>query len=373
MSPEVFGVLDGIARVLTLVFGVYLVLATLLAAIRTFVLPRSARTLLTQVIFGLSYQLFRGLTRRAKSFERVDSIMALYSPVTLLIVPLVLLGLILIGFTFIYWGLGPYNFADSLRISGSSLLTLGFFTYQDTGYLIIEFFEAAIGMILIALLISYLPTMYSGFTRRETLVTLLEVRAGSPPSPVDMITRAHRVRGLDDLQDVWTAWEVWFAELEESHTSLAPLVFFRSPHRDRSWVTAAGAVLDAAALAVSAVDIPHDPQADLTIRAGYLALRRISDFFGIEYDPDPTPSDPISIARWEFDAAFATMAEAGVPLKADREQAWRDYAGWRVNYDRVLLALAALTVAPYAPWSSDRSLPGGFTPKGRKRLTPFRG
>lgn len=372
MSPELLAVADGLARVAVLALGVSLILATLLSAIRTFVLPRSARTVITQTVFVWSYVVFRGLTKRARTFERVDSIMALYSPITLLIVPLVLLACLLLGFTLVYWALGPYNLAESLRISGSSLLTLGFFTYQDTGYLVIEFLEAALGMILIAMLISYLPTMYSGFTRRETLVTLLEVRAGSPPSAVEMLKRVHQIRGLTFLHDMWTSWEVWFAEVEESHTSLVSLVFFRSPRAERSWVTAAGAVLDAASLTVSAVDIPHDPQADLTIRAGYLALRRISDYFGIEYDDNPAPTDPISISRWEFNAALDDMEAAGVPLKADRDQAWRDYAGWRVNYDRVLLALALLTVAPYAPWSSDRSLPGGFRAGTNKRLTPFR-
>jgi hypothetical protein len=121
-------------------------------------------------------------------------------------------------------------------------------------------------------------------------------------------------------------------------------------------VTAAGAVLDAAALSRSVLDVPRDPNADLCIRAGYLALRRIADFFQISYNAAPLPGDPISIARQEFDAACGRFASDGVPLKPDMEQAWRDFAGWRVNYDTVLLALAALTMAPYAPWSSDRSM-----------------
>jgi hypothetical protein len=104
------------------------------------------------------------------------------------------------------------------------------------------------------------------------------------------------------------------------------------------------------------VDIPTDSQADLCIRAGFLALRYIAAFFGISYDPNPSATDPISVSRAEFEAALDEMAEASVPLKADREQAWCDFAGWRVNYDTVLLALAELTIAPPARWSSDRRL-----------------
>lgn len=147
--------------------------------------------------------------------------------------------------------------------------------------------------------------------------------------------------------------------MEESHTSLAALVFWRSPQPDHSWITAAGAVLDAAALMRSVVAVPDDMQADLCIRAGFLALRRIADFFAVDYVGAPSfPANPISIARTEFDAACAQLEAQGVPLRPDREQAWQDFGGWRVNYDTVLLALCRLTVAPYAPWSSDRSLVG---------------
>ena len=207
-----------------------------------------------------------------------------------------------------------------------------------------------------ALLIAYLPTMYAAFSRREALVTLLEVRAGSPPSALTMLIRFHLIHGLDHLTDMWEAWEVWFAELSESHTSLPAVAFFRSPQPEHAWITAAGAVLDTAALAQSVLDCPPNPKASLCIRAGYLALRRIADFFALPYPPDPHfPAQPISISRTEFDAACDELAGHGVPLKADRDLAWGDFAGWRVNYDTVLLALCTLTTAPYAPWSSDRA------------------
>ncbi|HYO89786.1 MAG TPA: hypothetical protein VER79_14145, partial [Candidatus Limnocylindrales bacterium] len=223
MSPELLTLADAVGHIAILAAGIGVIALTLLAAIRTFVLPRSSNAALTRVVFTISYVIFRGLAQRARSYARVDSIMALYSPITLLILPLVLLGLIMLGFALMFWGLGPWDFYKSLQISGSSLLTLGFATYETTGYLLLEFLEAAIGMILIAMLISYLPTMYSNFTRRETLVTMLEVRAGSPPSAVEMIERVHRIRGLGALREIWTPWEVWFAEIEESHTSLSSL------------------------------------------------------------------------------------------------------------------------------------------------------
>ena len=156
---------------------------------------------------------------------------------------------------------------------------------------------------------------------------------------------------------MWRNWEIWFSEIEESHTSLAALAFFRSPQPDRSWVTASGAVLDTASLVNAALDIPHDPQADLCIRSGYLALRRIADLLRHPYEMNPRPTDPISIQRCRIRGrAGRAGRQRSAPLKADRDRAWRDFQGWRVNYDTVLLTLADLTMAPYAPWSSDRRI-----------------
>jgi hypothetical protein len=121
-------------------------------------------------------------------------------------------------------------------------------------------------------------------------------------------------------------------------------------------VTAAGTILDAAALSLSALDLPNDPHAALCIRSGYLCLRRIADLFGLDHNANPKPTDPISITRDEFDDALKQLEAVGTPIKADREQAWADFVGWRVNYDTVLLTLASLCMAPTAPWSSDRSI-----------------
>ena len=196
--------------------------------------------------------------------------------------------LVLIGYMGMFWAVGVRPWGAAFLLSGSSLLTLGFapvnrLTSNHSGLLA----RPPIGLILIALLIAYLPSIYAAFSRREAAVALLEVRAGSPPSAVEMILRYNRIHGLHRLAEQWAAWENWFVEIDESHTSLAALVFFRSPQPDRSWITAAGAVLDAAALIDSTVDVPREPEPQLCLRAGYIALRRIADFFDIPYNPNP--------------------------------------------------------------------------------------
>jgi hypothetical protein len=346
---------DVLVDAVCIVAGVALILVALDSAIRTFVLPRGVAVPLTTAVFITIRRFFNMVANRRSTYESRDAVMALYAPTALVVLPAIWITLVVSGYTLINRGLGVTRWRIAFQESGSSLLTLGFVRPSDLPKTVVAFSEAAIGLFLLALLISYLPTIYAAFSRREVLVAHMSARAGEPPEPVDLLVRAYRIERLFDLDDLWVSWQLWFAELEETHTSLASLTFFRSPKPDRSWVTAAGCVLDSAALVNSTIEGPWQPMAALCIRSGFTALRSIADFFGIAYDPDPAPTDPISIAREEWEDVCRRLETVGVPLKDDREQAWRDFAGWRVNYDRVLIALAGLTMAPYAPWSSDRS------------------
>jgi hypothetical protein len=345
-----------ILHVIVFLAGLILTGAVVMSAVKTFVLPRSGRNWITRAVFHVSRKLFDALLPLRRTYEARDALMAYYAPVGLLALLTTWLLLIWLAFGAMFWATGPDNVYYALRESGSSLTTLGFEGPRTPVHTALTLAEAAIGLLLVALLVSYLPSIYAAFARREEQVKLLEVRAGSPPSAVEMLIRYNRIHGLDQLGAQWEKWEQWFVDIDESHTSLAALVFFRSPRPEHSWVTAAGAILDAASLTRAAVDVRADARADLCIRAGFLALRHIADFFDVSYDPDPHhPTHPISVTREEFDDACRRLAQAGVPLKADREQTWQDFAGWRVNYDSVLLALCRLTMAPPAPWSSDRS------------------
>jgi hypothetical protein len=347
--------MHGISPILAFLAGLVLVLLTLFSAISTFVLPRSARSLITRVVFTGLRAAFNVILRFANSYRRRDAIMAYYAPIGLMLLLPTWYLLIALGYTAIYWALGAADLVSAFELSGSSLFTLGFVAAHGVGQNSLAFSEGMLGLLLIAVLIAYLPAMYSAFSRREQAVNLLEVRAGTPPTAVEMLQRFHRIHGLDRLGDYWRTWEAWFADVEESHTTLAALVFFRSPRAELSWITATGAVLDTASLTLAAVNVPYEPSAALCIRAGFLALRRIANFFEIPNPQDPRfPDYPISINRAEFDETLQQLAAAGLPLKPDREQAWKDFAGWRVNYDRSLTAICNLVMAPYAPWSSDR-------------------
>jgi hypothetical protein len=354
-------------RILSIVAGGVLVLWASFSAILTFVVPRGTPVALTRWVFTAVATGFRGVALRSKSYETKDKIMALYAPFGLLLLPVAWLIIVYFGFSLIFLGLRVTPYHQALLMSASSLFTLGFVGARNLPSAAAVAIEAGLGLGLVAILISYLPSIYSSYSRREIRVTGLETFAGSPPSAETLLRRLTIVDRLSHTEEIWQSWIEWFADIEESHTSIPAIAFFRSPQPERSWVTAAGAVLDSASIVASTMtDVPH-PEAALCIRSGYLSLRRVADFFQLPYDPDPSPDDPISISREEFEQVIDNLVEAGAPITATKDNAWRDFVGWRVNYDRVLLELASLTIAPFAPWSSDRSpTPLAFTGFGRQ-------
>jgi len=342
-----------VLRALVFIAGAALVVWVLLSALVTVVLPRGESATLTRVVFLSWRRVFVFFASRAETFETEDRILSFFAPIALLTLPFAWLVLVLIGYWGMFWALGGVTPRGAFSEAGS-LFTFAFRAPPGVGQTILTYSEAALGLGLVALLISYLPSLYSAFSRREQLVTLLETRAGNPPSVRQMLRRFYIIHGLDQLGPQFALWEQWFADVEETHTTNPALVNFRSPIPTRNWLTSAGAVLDSASFAASTLDQPREPRAELCIRAGYLCLRHIAHTFGIPHRHDPAPTDPISVTRDEYDQVYDQLAADGLPLKADRDQAWRDFAGWRVNYDDALVQLARLIRAPEAPWSSDR-------------------
>jgi hypothetical protein len=354
-----------VLRIVLFAAGAAVVLRVLRSALVTFVVPRAVTDTLVRWLFLRMRTLFRMRERFTHSYEEQDAMWALFAPLTLFCIPLLWVFLVLLGYAAMFWAVGVDGWQQAITISGSSLLTLGFAVPATFGQTLLAFSEAVIGLGLIAILLAYLPTIYSSWSRREALVSMLAVRAGSPPTPLELFRRYHLLQRMDKLGDLWVQWETWFVDIEESHSSLAPLALFRSARADRSWVVAAGCVLDAASIFLSSIDLPRDPQAAIVIRSGSLALRNLCTLFRLPFAADPHfPATPIAVTRAEFDEVFDALTATGLPMIADRERAWLDFAGWRVNYDDTLRALAGLTIPPPAPWSSDRAIRYGHIRRG---------
>ena len=334
------------------VAGGWLVITTVSGAIRSFVLPRNEIVRLNAFVFSGIRAIFDWSARRATNFARRDHIMAHYAPVALVALPIGWLALVGLGYTGIYWALGVEDLTKSYELSGSSLLTLGTTTEPGLAVHIFSYSEATIGLLLLTLLISYLPTISQVFSRREVVVTQVELRAGESGTAAGLLGWLGHDGNFQNDDAQWLAWEQWFAEIDESHTSLPVLVFFRSPQAGRSWVLTAGLILDAANLLFSALAVPRTRQAVLCFEAGTLALNRVYRYFSKKADTQPAElrSDEelatISTARQEFAHSWQLLHTAGLPLVPDEETAWQHYRERRRRYASALEFLSVLLMTP---------------------------
>ena len=193
---------DLAVRVIVFMLGLYVVVRTLYSAMQDLRAAAWRQHTPARWVFGSMRRLFDLRLRWARTYERRDAILALYAPISLMALPFEWLLLVLLGYTGMYWATGAESLSQAFLISGSSLFTLGSVQASGAGSAILEFSEAAIGLVLVALFIAYLPAIYAAFARREREVAMLEVRAGSPPSAVEMINRYHRIHGLEQFSGV---------------------------------------------------------------------------------------------------------------------------------------------------------------------------
>jgi hypothetical protein len=355
-------------QILSFIFGTGLVLAILGSALKTVVLPQEGFPRLAQAVFAAVHRL---LVHRSPTRGRADALRSLYAPVALVSLPLVWMLLMVVSFTFIFWGTGGLTWQRAFEISGSSLTTLGFAEPDTTARIWLAFVEATIGLGLVALLISYLPTIYGAYNGREKGIARLRPISGAPPSVVTLLQTLQRVGAFESL-DFWRNQSEWMLDIEQTHTAFPILTYFPETHRDHSWVATIGTLLDAAALVLSSsetrsgesfADIERGPMMVLVYgMPGFVRVARaasipidepmgIADVVGHFADPAP----PITITRDEYDEVMAALApELGVA--PDRsEEAWRRFAWIRSSYEPAVRSLAGLTFAYPAPWTTDRA------------------
>ena len=346
-------------RWIAFVAGLALTAYTASSVIRSLVVPRGLTSLIANGVARFTRKIFLFVSNRFESYEAKDQIIALQGPMFLILLLSTWLLMFMLGFALMFMRVIDQGFGQALLEAGSSMFTLGFEASRTTGASILDFVAAATGLIVVALLIAYLPTLYSAFNRRETLVTMLQSRAGAPAWGPELLMRAQMVSLVESLPDLYAEWERWAAEVAETHTTYPILIWFRSPHALRSWVVGLLAVMDSAALYLALAPGRAPVEARLCLRMGFTALRTIADAVKIPYDPDPFPDEGIDLTFEEYAGGVRRMEEAGFPLERTPEEAWADFQGWRINYERLCYALADLTVAVPGPWSGPRHhLPG---------------
>lgn len=346
------------ARVIVGILALIGVAAVLGSVLRTIVLPRGIPSRLARFAFLAVRTLLRlhlRMTGRSDYGTR-DRVFALQAPLGLFAQLLVWGLLMFLFFAALFWSLDASRLdgaclARGLEQSGSAMLTLGFDRPQGLGRQLMAFAAAGVGLTLLALVITYLPTLYNAYSRREALVTKLAVRVGAPPSGPALLSRSAQLGRFEELDEVWDAWEDWFVELGESHTSFPQLGFFRSPHPQNHWVLAAEAVLDGAALHMTVCDVPRHARGELCLHAGVHALTSITDFLGIPRRT-PAPEAGITLSDEKFNQARRELEDLQVPVRRDAEASWSEFCLVRSRYEPLLAVLGPATDAPRSDWSS---------------------
>jgi hypothetical protein len=309
------------------IVGLLVVLAVLLDAFETVVLPRRVRRQyrITSWFYRRIWVPWRKVTTHIKSPSRRENFLGYFGPLSLLL----LLGLwaatLIFGFALLQYGAGehiqlsnePITFGRLLYHSGETFFTLGYGDIIPTSPTarLLAVLEAGMGFGFLGTVIGYLPTIYAAFSRREIQISLLDARAGSPPTAAELLGRfGNRPQQLE-FDQILREWERWAGEVLESHISYPPLGFFRSQHSNQSWLGALTVILDASALIIAGVDNLRCEQAKVTFAMARHAVVDLAQVIRTAYhpqDPDRLPADELARLR-------RVLAERGVKLKEGPE------------------------------------------------------
>lgn len=311
--------------VLTIV-GILIVLAVLLDAFETVVLPRRVRRQyrITSWFYRQTWVPWRKIATHINSPSQRENFLGYFGPLSLL----VLLGLwafgLILGFALLQYGAGehfqlsgePITFGRLLYHSGETFFTLGYGDIIPTSPLAraLAVVEAGMGFGFLGTVVGYLPTIYAAFSRREVQISLLDARAGSPPTAAELLGRFGNRQQLE-FDQILREWERWAGEVLESHISYPPLGFFRSQHSNQSWLGALTVVLDTSSLIIAGVDNVRCEQAKVTFAMARHAVVDLAQVSKAVYDPtqvDRLPADELARLR-------KSLAERGVKLKEGPE------------------------------------------------------
>jgi len=354
--------------------GVAILLVVLYDIFQSVVLPRPAINKLATVRYLVRgiYWMWRWVGNRMSSIPRRERWLATYGPVAVLTI-------------FIAWGLAlvlaygmiidgvrdemrpvPESFGTSVYFSATTLVPLSYGDFVPEGVpaRLATIAESATGVILAALAITLLFSLYQSFQRREELVVTLDAFAGAPPSGVQMLETASTHGMPEELIKTFDDWKQWAAAVLESHLAYPMLVFFRSSHDNEAWLNSFGAVMDAAVLVMSTVEDKSEGPAKLMYRVGNHLVEDLSWYFR-RWTPR---SDSPVIERFEFDQAWERLHKAGYHCKP-ADQAWPTFARLRSTYASPINGLARALVIIPAEWIGDRSyLPHREREQRRLRL-----
>lgn len=341
-----------------LVAAVLVALGTTANIVRTLVVPRASRTAFSVGADLVVDKLFGYLVRPVRSYEGKDKVLAAQGPALLLVQLAIWLGAYELAYGLMLWP-STGTLPGSFEQAASSMFTLGIIYTGGVGSAAVDAMAGATGVVVVALQIAYLPSLYAAFNRRETEVTLLGGRAGTPAWGPELLLRTRYGVAIrsDDLPALYQVWERWAADVAESHSNYPVLVRFRSPRPLSSWLVSLLAIMDSAAMLLALRPSEDRIEPRRAIRMGFTALREIGAAVGLEVNYDPDPDAEISLSFEDFAAAVGQLEGVGFDIERTAAEAWPHFKGWRVNYESLAYALAYATDAVPAPWSGPRRWP----------------
>jgi Ion channel len=343
--------------VLIFVAGTLILIVIAADVFETIVVPRPSPGphRLSRYLVKVSWRIWRWLGARTRTGLARDGFYGIYAPGAVIVLLSAWLALLVLGFGLLFYALradlvpAPTDLGTCLYFAGTSVLTLGFGDEVATGMLarLVSVVAAGSGLGVVALVITFLFSLYGSYQRREALVVTLSSRAKAPPSAVVLLETYARLDLVGELPALFAAWESWAAEVLDSHVAYPLLGYFRSSHDNISWLSALGAILDACALVLTTVeDIPRG-QAELTKRGGAHLVEDISNVVGLR-------GDGSRVGQAEFDEAYERLRVAGYRL-GDPDESWHRFERGRATYAGRLEALATYWATPATAWIGDRT------------------
>jgi hypothetical protein len=255
----------------------------------------------------------------------------------------------------VQYGLGEHlqlsgekiTFGKLIYHSGETFFTLGYgdIVPNSTFARALAVMEAGLGFAFLGVVVGYLPVVYSAFAWREIEISLLDSRAGSPPTASEFLGRLGCCPDQSVLDGIFRDWEKWAAELLASHISYPALVFFRSQHSNQSWLGALTAMLDVTSLVICGVEGIHNDQAKLTFAMARHALVDLTQVVNAKYDAD----DPERLDAAEMQRLRQELVKHGVTLSSDEEFNQR-LAELRLLYEPYVYALGRRLILTVPPW-----------------------
>jgi hypothetical protein len=363
--------------------GVILVAVVLWETFETIVLPRRVTRLLrvTSFIYFLTWSPWAALARLIRKNRRREKVLAFFGPLSLLLLLVFWAFGLIVGFGLIHYGAGTTfenqrltGFWTHLYFSGTTFFTLGLGDLSPTSSLgrALAVVQSGVGLGFFAMVISYLPVLYHAFSRREVNISMLDARAGAPPTAGELLRRHREAGDMESLNNLLREWERCSADLLESHLSYPVLCYFRSQHDKQSWLAALTAILDTCTLVIVGIDGVPKWQAQLTFKMTRHAIVDLTQVF----NTSPLKNDGKRLTPEDLARLRTVLGQCGVAL---RNQPGDDetLAELREMYEPYLQVLSEHLLMPLPGWlpqprAIDNWQTSAWDDSGPARDEPFR-